>query len=613
MPLIADRFLADDDGDVVDLATGDAVRLDVDRAPSDTRSRAALCDRLASLRHPLLLPIVDYGMWGDRWFEAHARLPPLRASAGRARDAALHLVRFLRAAGVELSAGAAARNVRPAVEARAPLGRPVGVFLQARRPLDAVRTVIESPGPPGVTAIAIHAPWRGGLRTARLQVARAARLAGYHVVDSRFGTLEHALAPPRHLCVLDWLPASRALPAVLSLAAARGARRHAWIRFCRVPVAGPGTIGLEPLMTRELTASIYVDADLGPSPADVAHAARMAGGLPGLLVEALSAPRGWRGGTMWVHETAPEYGVGPAPGPQPQPAPPPASVDAGVARLLRGVEAARAVAARGRHGRASRALARCAAGLAARGAMEAAAGAACLLGELLLDRAQPRHAASAFEDAGRWRPDGAAGLRALVGRGRALMEQGRLEEAEGALRTAILAEPDPCLARTARGALAELLCARGRVDAAEDIAAGLPASRSAIRLLKGDVAGAAQAALDALRDADAGDSRAVCGAHLAAADVEAALGHVDRARAHLRDAEAAAARARVPALRLRAAAAACACLARCGVATGAAARTRLLRAASRLPPFSAARVRAALGMAIDSDASLRRRRATTRT
>src|SRR5437867_10027436 len=103
MPLIADRFLRlKDGGEVVDLATAEVVRLTIESGEVNTRQRAAACDRLSGLRHPLLLPLVDYGMHGPRWFEAHARLPALRVPGIHTRRAALHLVRFLRAGGVEL-------------------------------------------------------------------------------------------------------------------------------------------------------------------------------------------------------------------------------------------------------------------------------------------------------------------------------------------------------------------------------------------------------------------------------------------------------------------------------------------------------------------------------
>src|SRR5258707_10078589 len=94
MPLIADRFFRmKNAGEVVDLATSEVVRLTLEPSSANTRERAAVCDRLAGLRHPLLLPLVDYGMHGSRWFEAHARLPALQVPGVLARRAALQLGR----------------------------------------------------------------------------------------------------------------------------------------------------------------------------------------------------------------------------------------------------------------------------------------------------------------------------------------------------------------------------------------------------------------------------------------------------------------------------------------------------------------------------------------
>jgi DNA-binding NtrC family response regulator/tetratricopeptide (TPR) repeat protein len=610
MPLIADRFLLnEDDDEVVDLATGEVVRLTTGPAPpgplgNGVRGRTDLCDRLSGLRHPLLLPLVDYGMCGARWFEAHAGLPALRGSGGQARAAALHLVRFLRAAGVELTAEGAARNVRPAIETGPSGWRPVGVFLQWRPALDAIRSVIEAGGPPGVTAISVHGPHGAGLRTARLQIARAARLAGYLVIDSRFGALEDALLPPRHLCVLDWLTPSAVLPAALSLAAAGGARRHVWIRFYRTPASGGGAVGLEPLMAREMTGAIYLDSDFGPSAAEVRSAAATAAGVPGVLLETLSATRRSRGGAAWLHETAPEYVVRPRPLDRAIVIAP-----AGIARLERAVVAARAIAARGRHARAVRVLVRCARALAARGAMSAAASASCALGELHLDRGHPDGAASAFQQAREWSTDPSIGTRALVGTGRALLDQGRLPDAEAALRTASLADEDAHAGGglEAQRWLALVLCLSGRLEAAEETL-GLRggALLSVVRRLKGDLAGAARAAMQAINDATDEDAAGLCEAHLAGAHVEAALGHVDKVRRHARAAHVAGRRARVPALRLRAAAETTACLEQCGVSPRPGARDRLLRAAAKLPPLAAARVRAPLRRPNEEDEALRR-------
>jgi hypothetical protein len=133
------------------------VRLSIEPRPSRAlvARRLATCDRLAGLRHPLLLPLVDYGMFGDCWFEAHACLPALRASGLQIREAALHLVRFLRAAGVELTADEAGRHVRPAVDGQHAAWRPIGVFLQPRSLVEAMSSVLESPATPGVTALAV--------------------------------------------------------------------------------------------------------------------------------------------------------------------------------------------------------------------------------------------------------------------------------------------------------------------------------------------------------------------------------------------------------------------------------------------------------------------------
>jgi len=549
------------------------------------------------------VPLVDYGAYRDGWFEAHASLPPLRVSGADARAAALHLVRFLRAADIGLTSEGAARHVRPALDG-APAGwRPLGVFLCWRPALDAIRTVLEAAGPPGVTAITVHGPHGVGLRTARLQMARAARLAGFTVVDSRFGAMESVVAPRRHLCVFDWLTAAPALPPLLSVAAAAGAARLAWIRFCRPPSGGASAIALEPLTAREMTNMIYIDEETGPSRADVRSAVAKANGIPGNLIRTLSATRPARG-AAWVHETAPDYVVAPRAAAVTEPR---TLRGGGIARLERGVEAARAIAARGRHARAERLLRRCADGLAARGASVAAASASCALGDLHFARGRPEAAAAAFEQAHRWSTDPAIALRALTGVGRARLELGRLADAEAALRTALLSTVSSPDTAVARACLAQTLYLSGRSEAAEEMASpDVPALLSTIRRQRGDLAAAAQAATEALGNRFAADPAVSCEGHLAAARVEAALGRTEEARAHTRAAVAAARRTRMPWRALCAAAEASACLEPCGVAIAATRRNRLLRAAGRLPPLAAARVRAALAKPGEHDEDLMR-------
>ena len=63
MQVFADRFVVDR-GEPIDLATGELVRLTVEAAPdrATAQARSRLCDQLSALRHPLLVPLIDYGV-----------------------------------------------------------------------------------------------------------------------------------------------------------------------------------------------------------------------------------------------------------------------------------------------------------------------------------------------------------------------------------------------------------------------------------------------------------------------------------------------------------------------------------------------------------------------
>ena len=104
MRLFGDRFLIDDEN-AVDLATAERVRLTIDEAPARAviRDRETVCSGLAGIRHPLLIPIVDFGLAEGQWFEAHTPTTALRSGRDESRGAALHLVRFMHAEGVILS------------------------------------------------------------------------------------------------------------------------------------------------------------------------------------------------------------------------------------------------------------------------------------------------------------------------------------------------------------------------------------------------------------------------------------------------------------------------------------------------------------------------------
>ena len=597
MPLIAERFLVDEDG-VVDLATGESIRLTIERVENRTRVRADACDVLFALRHPLLLPLVDYGVVGEHWFEAHAHLPALRVPPLQGRVFALQLVRFLRHAGIELDAAAAARNVRTAGESTGVRWRPLGITLQPRPAIDSIRTVLEGTGPPGVTTIAVHGAAGFGLRTARLQIARIARQAGYLVIDSRFGALPVAMKLARHLCVFDWLSRSTTLPAALALAEAGGGRRHTWIRFCREPARSAGAIRLEPLMTRDLVRAIYLDPELGPTSADVRCALATSEGNPGTLVAALSRLRGAsREPHGWVHETAPDYAVTRQVESTVRP-------HAGVARLLRAVQGAGTLAEHGRHGRAIRVLRRAEEALRVRGAQQSAAFAAVQCGELLLQRGRLDEAAASFDRSLQCCAAGESAARALVGAGRVLVERGRLVEAEGPLRRALHAG-DEHSARCARWRLAEALILRGKLDAAEEVAAATDAvALCTIRRLQGNLAEAGRAAAAAIAQAPTGGAERECDALLAASRVAAELGDREALGKYLIAAADAARRSRVRSLRLRVAAESYASQAQSGQRVSGSTRERLIRASRATTPLAGALVRIALNAASRDDQSL---------
>jgi DNA-binding NtrC family response regulator/tetratricopeptide (TPR) repeat protein len=607
MTLVADRFLVDEEEGILDLATGETVRLTIAPALSRTEraARSALCDRLCLVRHPLLIPLIDYGGEGPDFFEAHSCLPPLRVSGADARRAALHLVRFLSRVGATLTADAAVRHVRPAIDGAASGWRPIGTVLKWRPQLDEIRTVLESAGPPGVTAIAVHAPEGSGLRTARLQLARAARLAGYAVVDSRFGALPELLFPPRHLCVLDWLTVSPALPVLLSVAGAAGAHRHAWIRFSRQPIRGAGSLELEPFVMRDLMDVVFADPDLGPTEAEVKLAAVHARGRPASLISALCTTRASREAS-WVHETSPEYF--PSMAHQIETHVPLVDRGAGVGRLIRAADAAVALAHRGRHARAVRVLARAAEGLDVRGARAEAARAWCALGQVHLARGRPRAALKEFRHALTAGPDPETALRALVGTGRAALELGNLPDAEAAFRTATLAAEHGALAESACVDLAFTLFLRRRFDAAcEVLGARSPALLSRIEWTRGDLsaaAGAAHQAIDAAKDAH--DASASAEAHVAAARIAASLGDVEAVRRHDVLAREAARRMRRPVVAFRVAADVLSALERCGAVVRPERKRRLLRVARGLPPLVAAQIRAAVGGDAGDATELRR-------
>ena len=597
MRVFGDRFLLDD-GEAVDLATGELVRLTFERHPAarTIAERTHLCDVVSMLRHPLLVPLLDYGTTEDGWFEAHAVRPPLRTGAMPSRQLALHVVRFLRAHGVELSASLCARHVRPAIERGGPASPlPIGWRLTWRAAVDAVRVTMESGGPAGVTGMTLTGPVGCGLRTARVLLARAARLCGFVVIDSRFPFVLPHLRE-RHCCVFDWLPSGHLLPTLLAHAATAGTARHLWLRFSREPARGTFAIPLDPLSPLEMTTMLYRDPEHGPGEEDVRAAIRQSRGLPGSFIQRLATERAVSP-VLLVHEVAPQYAVSALPSRPDADARSDQRADAGVRRLLKVLRAAEHVAARGRHGRAVRLLRRCVDALVARGATAAAAEGAIVLGDLLLRRGESEPALRAYErardlQAGDFEP------RLMLAMGRAHALNGSRAAAEAAFRSA-LGHGESAVRTEGAVRLADLLCRCESDDRAEELLRGHGAERTPhgsvvmarIHLRAGDLARATACARDTLNAPGAAADLA-CEAHLILARVQVAMGDRGAANAEAREAMAAARTARDRALQWLA----------CGVrvavepesARSAARKRRLLTVASTLPPARADDLRAML-------------------
>jgi DNA-binding NtrC family response regulator/tetratricopeptide (TPR) repeat protein len=528
MRVFGDRFLLDD-GEAVDLATGELVRLTIERYPAarTIAERTHFCDVAATLRHPLLVPLLDYGTTEDTWFEAHALRPPLKTGAMGSRRLALHLVRFLRAHGLEISASMCARHVRPAIEKGSTASpTPIGWRLAWRAAVDAVRVTMESGGPPGVTCVTLSGAVGCGLRTARVLLARAARLCGFVVVDSRFPFVLPHLRE-RHCCVFDWLPGGHVLPTLLAHAATAGTARHLWLRFSREPVRGTCAIPLDPLSPVEMTTMLYRDPEHGPEESDVRAAIRQSQGLPGSFIQRLAtehpAPT-----VLMVHEASPRYAVSAS---SLRPDVDPHSdrrADAGVRRLMRVLRAAEHVAGRGRHSRALRLLRRCVDALVARGATARAAEGSIVLGDLLLRRGEPDAALRAYERA---RDLQAADFepRLLLSIGRAHALNGSKADAEAVFR-AVLGHEDDALRREGAARLADVLVRAESDDRAEELLREHGAERTPlgalvlarIHLRAGNLGSAAACARDALTPGLAPD--VACEAHLVLARIQLAMG-----------------------------------------------------------------------------------------
>ena len=552
--LLADRF-ASAGGQWVDLATGMAVRMRVAPAGS-LRTQLEWnrrCAALAGVRHPAINPLIDYGMAdAQHSFEAYLPGQPIRADAGTATRLMHHVVRFLAVHDVYLETGSLEYVLRPVVPGARERVRLFGIALQPRRAFDAIRDALQTGLPPGASAVAVMGEPESGLRTLRVAAARTARLEGYVPVAASM-LREHrwvarALSG-RHVCLFhgDGAVEQAAVGEALALLDAEGARRHVVLSFRRGTSQSPA-VQVERMGIMAMTEMVYVDVEHGPRPDHLFDAARQSNGRPGEFLRRLGAsgPPGGRVAFM-VHESVQPYDVPPRGGTSPVP-PPPARIIPGA--LHRAPERAEALARAGRHAAARRLLQRALRVLTARGEPRAAAACALQLGWLAVERAQLTEAVGCFGRAREFSAHSRTVVLAGIGIGAAWTDEGRLAEAEGALRTAALAAralEDPSLAAGADAGLARCLLWQGRYDEAATVVRAAPTAQVAPRelartsvvlarvlLAEGAITSAHRTAREALERArQSGDASVSASAHRALAHAAAAAGDAVSATVHV--------------------------------------------------------------------------------
>ncbi len=575
--IVGDRFLAVG-RDWIDLATGESVRLHVTPAGTSRSQFAwsARCGVLANLRHPVINPLIDYGV-ADREhvFEAYAAPGPLQACGAGAEALLAHAVRFLRAYAIDLPRPLAELALRPVAAGAQRRIRPLGVFLQRRAVFEAIADALEVAFPGGACAITIEGLPASGLRTLHLATARAARLHGYLPLAARAlhrfpWIADHVLN--RHVCVMGEMDPQ--LTPLLARLAAASARRHLVLLFTRPGgCAGHRVVHVDSMGVTAMAGMVFRDPELGPSADEILAAARAADGRPGLCLARLGAPDRvfTRGRSLMVHESPQPYEVDRRIAP-PMPTPH-GDARAANSAAQRSVGRAEALARRGRHAAADRLLSRAARVLSARGERDHAAEALLLHGWLARDRAHVPVALEHFERARDAAASPALALAATVGLGAALIDDGRLIEADAALRTVVVtAERQHDADTTARGAAALARCflwrglpqdaltaLRSATDSASPRArASALTMRSRAHVAEGAVPPAIRCARSALELAEPiGDSRLIANAYRALGTAAAAAGDRQSAARHIADGIRVAAQAHLPltVIRLRLAAA----------------------------------------------------------
>jgi transcriptional regulator with AAA-type ATPase domain len=569
MQWMADRFFYAN-GSWIDAASGSRVRVLIEDAdPEDALEWDEQCARMANVRHPLLNPLIDYGLASNaRRFEAYAIAGNAAAAGGSGERALAHVAEFLAASGIAPTSARCRLAIRPVSPEKTRSGRAVGITLQPRRALSAVHEALGVASRSGPSALTVSGPPHAGLRTLRTFIARAARLHGFVPVcgellaSGRLGPLPRE----RHICLLDdaigqGRRGDEIARHLIEMARA-STRAHVLIRFERGR-SGRASIPLEPMSVRSLVGMVFAGKIDPVGENELFAAAREAAGRPGDFVARLGGAGFDRrpAPVMSVHETPHEYLVTPrADAEAPRPARPTRWVAGALPR-------AATLAGRRRYAAALRVLDRAARVLAGRRQDEASAECLVAAGHLVLARGRTAEAAGLFDDARKRSRAGMAAFRAAAGLAESWIEEARLAEAEVLLRgtlTAADALEEPRVASGVHAVLVRALFHQRRYAEALAIAGNREWTdgsdeSGALLAIAARCHAAAGRISPALRLARASESAAanqhpaqVARAALALAEVLAAAGDLDGMRAELRAAMTAARAAHLPLVLLEA-------------------------------------------------------------
>ena len=637
MRLVADRFVVDEQGAAIDLATGARVQLDIATrgAAAETERWAIRCRWFATLHHRFIAPLLDYGPLGEvHRFEAWACEKDWSGSPDAGAQARERAQAFLRACGLSIEAVGDARlgtlDSRPVVVPGAAAGYECSEAATdeeiAALPLDALGIVV-APSHDARDLNDAFEERRGGrslilalggetdahLAVSCRQLARSARLSGFVPVAARAVEMFASLLSGRSVCL--WIDARVA------------DRWRPWLTLH--------------LQSRRPHVGVFVGAHATPAIRDALRSAIRSEALakavwPQRLTEKqrVAAVRAWSQGgrsmplrdSLWgtyrmpdaddrsksprVAESVATYGQTADREPEARRVmawPAQAELAALRQRMADAVVSVR----RGHHARADRALRQVGPFFARRGDWHHAAEAAIVLAESLLKRGRIREAQAVLDEAksaAERTADARVLLQVTILSGVAATERASLDEAETLLAATIPAAEglkESASEYAAREALARCLFWRGRfaegeralatIDTqrlADGDAVRLAAERSRLAVGRGDFETAVSvAAAGLLRAERSGEAGWTAVAARAAALVYLNIGDPASTGVHVARCVAAARAAHDPLLALRARLIGAENDRRQGRRAPAVALVRRLQRVgrSRLPPLLAAR------------------------